>query len=195
MRTFLFITLILLFGCTGEIRSTTTARTATEMLLLTTAADRATRSYEIELQLQGKKVFFEDSFFDSIDKSYIVSNMRDHLSKNLVILVDKKEDSEYVVELRNGSLGLYDSNFNVGMPELPLILGFGGQEVPPFVTPEVSLFKRKTQQGWCKLKLWVFETKTGKYVSHPPTLWGNSYCDHITIFGIGPININDIYPE
>ena len=52
-------------GCIGGIRDTTTARTATEILLVSTAAERAIQNYKVDKSLSGKKVTIDDSRYDS----------------------------------------------------------------------------------------------------------------------------------
>ena len=65
-------------GCVGAIRETTTARTASEMLLVSTAAERAVSDYSTD-HLRGKRVFVDDTRFESIDKPYVMSALRDRL--------------------------------------------------------------------------------------------------------------------
>ena len=60
----LFVALILapLAGCVGEVRATTTARTSTEQLLISTAAERAIAQFgSAEEHLKGKRMIFGPS--------------------------------------------------------------------------------------------------------------------------------------
>lgn len=182
----------MLFGCTGEIRETTTARTSTEMLLLSTAIDRSIKQLDL-LEFSGKKVFIDDTYFESVDKSYLISSFREYVSSSFMSIVPKS-DSDYIIELRNAGLGTFESNFAVGLPNMPLV-GGGEVDAPPVEIPEVNLFKRISSQGWCKFKIWIYDNNTGMYVFKSSSLWGNSYYNQWVIFGIGPFDIeNDIYP-
>lgn len=190
--TILFL-LVVLTGCTGGIRDTTTARTATEILLVSTAAERAINNYKVDEALQGKKVTIDDSRYDAIDKPYVVSALREHLAAAGAIVV--ADESEYTIEMRNGTLGIFDTDFTLGIPGLPVAVGFGA-ELPPVITPPISIFKRDSSQGWCKMQLWVYKTKDNSFVSKSEDLWGSSYYNQWIFLFIGPFDgFNDIYPD
>ncbi|BBM82831.1 DUF6655 family protein [Candidatus Uabimicrobium amorphum] len=182
-----------MIGCIGGIRDTTTARTATEILLVSTAAERAIQNYKVDKSLSGKKVTIDDSHYDSVDKPYVSSALREHLSAAGAIVV--ADGSDYTVEVRNGTLGIFDSDFTMGIPGLPVALGFGA-ELPPVITPPISVFKRDTSQGWCKMQLWIYKTADNTFVSKSDDLWGSSYYNQWIFLFIGPFDgSNDIYPE
>ena len=184
----------LFVGCVGGIRDTTTARTATEILLVSTAAERAIKEYKVDPSLKGKKVTIDDSRYDSVDKPYVTSALREHLSAAGAIVV--ADGSDFTVEMRNGTLGIYDSDFTIGIPGLPVALGGIGAELPPVITPPFSIFKRDTSQGWCKMQLWTYKTADNTFVSKSGDLWGNSYYNQWIFLFIGPFDgSNDIYPE
>lgn len=188
--------LIVASGCTGSIRSTTTARTPTEILLVSTAAERAVKQYSVYQSLQGAKVAIDDSRFDSVDKPYVMSALRNHLGKNNVTVVAMDKEPQYILEVRNGTLGVYNNEFVLGIPALPVVIGFAGPEIPPVVTPELALFRRDSEQGWCKMQLWIYDRTTNQHVSTSNDLWGSCYYNKWTILGIGPFDgSNDIYPD
>lgn len=192
----LLLSFSLLVGCIGNIRSTTTARTPTEILLVSTAAERAVKQYGVDGDLRASKVAIDDSRFDSVDKPYVVSAIRNHLSKNNVIVVPADKDPKYILELRNGTLGVYNNEFILGLPALPVVMGFAGPEIPPVVTPELAIFRRDSEQGWCKLQLWIYDREANTHVSSSEDLWGSSYYNKWTVLGIGPFDgSNDIYPD
>lgn len=179
-------------GCIGNIRETTSPRTATEMLLISTAAQRAILQYDAP-SLSGRRVFIDMTNFDSIDKGYVLSALRDHLSSNGAVLADKKEDSDVVLEVRNGGLGIYDGAFTLGVPPMPI----GAPGIPAaMVSPPLYVFSRKTSQGWAKFDFWTFDPKTNLYLNHTPSRWGSAYYNQWFIFGLGPFDgSNDIYPD
>ena len=82
------ICLVLLSGCSSTIRDTTTARAAEETLLVSTAAERAVDAYPAA-HLSGQRVWVVESFFVSIDKSYVMSCLRGHLAEAGALLVEQ----------------------------------------------------------------------------------------------------------
>jgi len=186
-------------GCIGTIRDTTTARSATEMLLVSTAAERAVKRYDPS-ELEGKRVYIDDSFFESTDKSYVLSSLRDHLASNDVTIVGSKDPAspdnpggaEVVMEIRNGSLAIWDGDFVLGIPQLPV----SAQGFPPVMLPPLYLFRRYSQQGYAKFQLWLYDAATTAFLSHSGDLWGHAFYNTWWVFGIGPFDgSNDIFPE
>lgn len=181
----------LLSGCVGTIRDTTTPRTATEQLLVSTAAKRAVQEYDAS-SLSGQRVFIDESHFESVDKAYVVSALRHHLAKAGAILTATPE-ADSVVEVRNASLGIWDGDFTMGLPPLP-IEGLSGQA--PLTLPPLYLVRRASQQSFAKLQLWVYQPESKAFVSKSPDLWGHAYYNQWYFFGLGPFDwSNDIYPD
>ncbi len=188
-------------GCIGSIRETTTARTATEMLLVSTAAERALVEYDVA-HLSGKRVFVDHQYFESIDKPFVLSALRDHLAEGGVTLMDKvkgeegegpEANAELVLELRNASLGIWDGDFVLGIPQLPVSSGYG---LPPVLLPPLYAFRRFSQQGWAKFEFWTYDPQTMAHIHRSGPLWGSAYYNQWWWFGIGPFDgSNDIYPE
>lgn len=185
-------------GCIGAVRETTSPRTATEMLLVSTAAARAVSQYDAA-PLEGRRVYLDLSNFESIDKGFVSSAMRDHLSGAGAILVDDLEardgqpGAEAVVEVRNGALGIYDGEFILGIPSLPVTVpGL----TTALVSPPLYVFRRDTSQGWAKFTIWAYDPRTRRYLGRSHELWGRSFYNQWYWFGVGPFDgSNDIYPE
>ena len=185
-------------GCVGQVRETTTARTSTEILLISSAAERAVIEYDVQ-PLAGKRVFVDTSYFTAVDKEYVVSALRSHLAANGVILAKAPEPAsetnltgtDLVLEIRNGTLGLWDGDFVLGIPEIPVAVpGF-----PPAMLPPLYLFRRLSQQGYAKFQLWVYDAATQRFFSRSGDLWGRSYYNQWWLFGIGPfVGSDDVYP-
>jgi hypothetical protein len=187
-----------LIGCVGAIRETTSPRTATEMLLVSTAAYRAVMSYDAR-PLEGRRVYLDVSHFESIDRGYVESAMRDLLSGAGALLVDEVEPTggaagaDVIVEVRNGALGIYDGEFTLGLPSLPVTVpGL----TTALVSPPLYIFRRDTAQGWAKFQIWAWDRRTRKYLSRSHELWGSTYYNQWYWFGIGPFDgSNDVYPQ
>src|ERR1700712_1524905 len=61
-------------------------RTAVEQLLLSRASDLAMEDVDLSWA-RGKKIFVEEKYFESYDKGYAISLIREHLSQNGALLM------------------------------------------------------------------------------------------------------------
>src|ERR1700722_1118578 len=113
--TLLFITL-LIAGCTTN-KTTTTARSATEELLLSTATDHALQKVGLEV-FAGRKVYLDATYFDSVDSKYVLGTMRDAISRAGALLVDNATNSEVIIEARSGALAINESETMFGLPSI-----------------------------------------------------------------------------
>ncbi|MBL4850618.1 MAG: hypothetical protein JKY65_34310 [Planctomycetes bacterium] len=195
---FLFISFVTV-GCVGGIRDTTTARSASEILLISTAAERAVAKYDASA-LSGKNVFIDDARFVSVDKEYVMSALRGHLAASGVTLVGERkpiskgnsQGADFVLELRNGTLGIWDGDFVLGIPALPL----AAQGSPVVLTPPLYLFRRLSAQGYAKFQFWLYDAATAAFIGRSTDLWGHSFYNKWWWLGIGPFDgSNDIFPE
>ena len=188
---------LLVSGCT--VRETTTPRTATEVLLLSTAAERAIRAYDPS-PLRGRRVAIDASRYEGVDKSYVVSALRTRvvagggrLVKDLRATRPKAPPPEVLIELRQGTLGLWDGKFSIGIPPLSISGGVNGE---PLGLPPFYLLHRGSQQGFCKLQLYAYDLATHEVLQREHALWGHAYYNQWWVFGFGPfVGDEDIYPE
>lgn len=188
-------------GCVGEIRETTTARTATEQLLLSTAAERAiARLGDLDGLVRGRRVHIDDARFVSVDSEFVISALRHHVADRGGLLVqpppggeDKPPPPELVLEVRSAALGIKDTSWGVGIPALPLPIP---QTTMITTTPPAYLFYRGKQEGWAKLQLWIYDPATRRYIARSKVLWGHSYYSTWWVLFVGPFDwSNDVYPE
>jgi hypothetical protein len=201
------ITTLLFVGCTGGIRETTTPRTATEQLLISTSAERAMAKFQEKIvKLKGKRIAIDDSKLESLHKSYVVSSLKNLLSRNeiKVVPVAKKKyrvkggkfvelGPQYIIEIRSAALGIKDTDFGLGIPPLPIPIP---QTSLTSIAPGLFLFNRDKQEGWAKFQFWIYEPVTDVYIDQSGDLWGKAYYTQWTFFGIGPFDFSeDIYPE
>lgn len=194
---------LLTSGCIGNIRETTTARTSTEQLLVSTAAERAIAQFgNVDKELRGRRVAIDDTKFESVDKPYAVSAIRHYVSEHggtLVPLAPSKDAAgkdvlpERVLEVRNGALGINDVSWGVGVPALPMPIP---QTSMATVTPPLYLFYRGKQEGWAKFQFWIYDPRQEVYVAKSKDLWGHTYYSKWWFLMIGPFDFsNDIYPS
>ena len=148
-----------ILGC-GTTRSSDTARTATEQLLISDAVDRAIQSVSFA-PLAGQTVYLDDSkLSDVVDKNYIVSTLRQHMLASGCILRDTRDQADFVVEARAGAVGTDRNDLLFGIPatNVPQILPVQGV---PAAIPEVPLAKRRDQRGVAKISMFAYQRQTG----------------------------------
>jgi len=129
-------------GCTTT-RTTDTARTGMEQLLISNAVDQTLNKVTLP-PVAGRKVFVDDKYLDAIDKGYILGSMRQRLLASGAHVVDAKEGSDLTMEIFSGA---------VGTDNVESFLGVPGITVPglPVEIPEIRVYEKKSQFGTAKL--------------------------------------------
>ena len=143
-------------GCVSS-RTTDTARTAVEQLLLSTAADRATLGILV-MGLQDRKAFLDVSNMEATDKGYVAVAVRNALLQCGVPLLADAKESEVTVELGAGALAIDRSDFLIGIPSFDIPVPGAGL----IQNPEIAVFKKISQTGRAKLLLSARQTQDGK---------------------------------
>lgn len=197
--------LLCLAAC--SVRETHTARTATEQLLISTAAERAVERFDPLAQtLKGLRVAVDASKYESVDKPYVVSAVRHLVCERGGLLVDlggtkyKDKDGkeavlapQRVVEVRGAALGIRDDAFGFEIPTLPLPIP---QTSLTSILPAFRLIKRIKQESWAKIQLWIYDPADRSYVAESKPLWGSAYYSQWYFFSAGPFDFSeDIYPS
>ena len=127
----------LFVGCVTN-KNTVTPRSATEQLLISTAADHALSNTNAALELfAGRHVFLDSSYFDSYDSKYVIGTIRDCLSRAGAYLVDNATNSDVVIEARSGALAINQSDTMFGIPAITIPVPLTGT----VQTPEVAFYK------------------------------------------------------
>ncbi|MDO4550073.1 MAG: hypothetical protein Q4C96_02335 [Planctomycetia bacterium] len=181
-----------ILGC-GSTKSTGTARTATEQLILSDAMDRAVSQADFTV-LAGKSVFIDSTYVDAVtDSDYLISLVRQHVLSSGCLVENDKEKAEYIVELRAGSVGTDQHNVLWGVPETSL--PFQVPSVNISVIPEIALAKNSTQKAVVKLGIFAYHAKTGRPLWQSGNLVAESNAKNIWILGAGPIQHGEIYKQ
>ena len=173
-------------GCSTT-RTTDTARTGMEQLLISNAVDQTIAKTALP-DVAGQKVFLEEKYLDSVDKGYIIGSLRRKLLNAGAMLVDKKEDSQITVELCSGGVGTDNVERYVGMP---------GLTVPglPVELPEVRLYEKKSQFGTAKLNVVAYDTPSGQMVYDGSGTLARADDSNWTILGLGPFQDGSVRSE
>lgn len=168
-----------LAGCT-EVRRTEPDRTATEQLLISTAADNAVEKLDVGAP-EGAAVFLDAQYFKSYDEGYVLAAVRERLADQGVRLVGSREKAEYAVEIRSGALSINRRRDFAGL---------GGFEAPIPLSeaveiPELAIFESLDRTGLAKMALATYSLPDGRLVSETGPVYGLSWLDKNSLFGVG----------
>ncbi|MFW6154525.1 MAG: DUF6655 family protein [Planctomycetota bacterium] len=198
----------LLGGC-GMRRITDTPRTATEQLLVAAAVSQAVGQLDFAF-LADRKVYLDDSrVFPRpgpaagggrapltgevlgilSDRSFIIAEVRAAAMRSGVVLVNRPEAAQYILELRAGAVGTDRNDYILGVP--------AGQ-IPwpgaPVTTPEVPVYKSIVQAGACRVAFIAYAQADGRFFHASGPAYG--FSDHKSrwILGAGPGTQDNIAP-
>lgn len=134
------------------------ARSATEELLISSAADRAIARMRFHFP-PGAKVFVDAHFIEGLDTKYTTGLIRDGVLRSGGRLVATRDKADIVVEPRIGAQSIDQNTFLIGIPSITLPVPLAG----PLTTPEIALFKRDAEKGTVKAGATAYGAKTGEY--------------------------------
>lgn len=176
-------------GC-ATARQTSPPRTATEQLLISTAADHAADELKFPIA-PGAKVFVDAQFVEGIDVKYTIGTVRDRLLKQGAALADKRENADVVVEIRSGGQSIDESSFLLGIPSFDIPVPLTGT----VKTPELALFKHAKQQGISKVAVTAYGQKDGalRFSSGPD--YGFSHRTQWTVLLLVSWTRDDLIPK
>jgi hypothetical protein len=167
-----FLLVLLAFldsGCETS-KLTEPPRSATEQLLLSTAADRALVSAGLTM-FANRKVFLDTNYFDSYDSKYAVGTIRDALSRAGAILAPDAKSSDIIIEARSGALSIDGSETLVGIPTMGVPIPLVGA----LQIPELALYKSQRQSSYAKFALLAYAHQSGKHIYSSGPLDGKAF--------------------
>ena len=171
-----FASAIFLTGCTSTMTSNT-ARTAKEQMLLSDAVERSLTKVDFT-PLAGQQVFIEEKYLECVDKPFVVGTIRHQAMRSGARLVDTADTADVVMELRSGGVGTDTSEAFLGTPEIAL---------PGMLTvPEIRLAERKTQFGYAKLGMVLYDAKTREVLGDGGLSLAQSDDNNWFLLGVGP---------
>ncbi|CAO3431253.1 DUF6655 family protein [Azospirillum doebereinerae] len=180
---------LLLAGCSSS-QVTTPARTATEQLLISTAADKAAERLAETLSVTGS-VYVDSSSVEGYDNKYAISAIRDALLRRGARLLSARDAADTVVELRVGALSVDSENALVGIPSITMPLPMANNAS----TPEISLFKKELTQGVAKVAGTAYDRKTGALVASSGPQYGFSNKAEWVLLLLLRWETNDLLPS
>lgn len=179
-----------LAGC-GTVKTTGTARTGTEQLLLTNAWDTALQKVDFR-PLTGVPVYLDTTNVAVVDQGWVVSSLKQAMLTQGVLLRPKPEQAQWIVEARVGVYGTDSQNWLFGIPQTTVPQTVTG--MPSGTIPEISLAKKTDQQGMAKLALFAYDKGSGQLVWNSGTMFSMSTAKDLYLGGIGPIQSGTIRP-
>ena len=148
---------LLLMGCTTA-RESNPPRTATEQLLISTAADHAA-AHILGSFPQGTKIFVDAQYCEGLDTKFTIGAIRDQLAKEGAHLVADRGSADLVVEIRSGAQSIDQSSTLFGIPSIDLPIPLAGA----LKFPEIALFKKAEQVGMTRIAMIGYDQKDSTY--------------------------------
>ncbi len=180
------ITVAPLVGCASS-RTSNTARTGTEQVLLSNAIDRSLNNVSFD-QMSGRKVFIDDKLLDSVDKGYVMGSLRHKTLAAGGYLATAADQADIVLEPRSGGVGTDTEETFIGIPAI---------SVPgmPISLPDLKLISRNTQLGTAKIGLVAYDPKTGASYGLGGQTTAVTKHDDMYVLGMGPFRSGAVREE
>ena len=159
-------------GCASSL-VTNPPRSATEQLLLSSAADRAMASVDLDM-FAGRSVYVDFSYFDSYDSKYAEGEIRDALFRAGALLVSTETNADIIVEARSGALAIDNDTVLFGIPNMSVPIPLS----VPIEIPEIALYKTQTQHSYGKFALLAYGNRSRAHIYSSGPLDGKAYHDY-----------------
>lgn len=177
--------LVVAAGCANA-KTSNTARTAVEQMLISNAVDQSLDKVDFR-PFAGRKVYLEEKYVDCQDKSYVIASVRHRILAHGGRLVSKPEDAEVGIELRTGGVGTDMSESFVGTPEVVL---------PGMMTvPEIKLLTRTEQTATAKIGLVAYDYASKQVLGSGGMTTAISDNSNWSVLGVGPIQTGTLKTE
>lgn len=166
------LTILALYGagCASE-EETNPPRSATEQLLLSTAADRALSTVNFNI-FSGQSIYLDFTYFDSYDAKYAEGEIRDALNRAGALLMPDAKSADVIIEARSGAYSIDTNSVFFGIPAIPIPIP---TEATVPVTPRVAFYERDSQDSYAKIALLAYANKSRAHIYSSGTLDGHSY--------------------
>ncbi len=145
-----------LSACSTD-RQTSPLTSASEQLLVTSAAEKAARKLDLGLPV-GMKVYVDASYFEGTHSRHAVGAIRANLLKQGLALVNFRDQATAIVELRAGALSIDESETLFGLRSFQVPVPLAGD----ITTPELALFKKTERKGVAKFAAAGYRVQDGR---------------------------------
>ncbi|NQV25676.1 MAG: hypothetical protein HQ518_15060 [Rhodopirellula sp.] len=164
-------------GC-ATTKTSNTARTATEQLLLSNAIDQSLNKVDFSA-MHGRRVFLDPTYLDGVDKQYVVASLRHHLLYNGVHLAAAADQADVILEPRSGGIGTDTNESYYGIPGISLPGGL-------FSMPEIKLVTRTNQNATAKIGLAAYDAGEKSIVGGGGVTIAKATHSNWNFLGVGP---------
>lgn len=171
---------------------TNTARSAIEQHLISATIERGVACADFG-EYAGKKAFMDYSKFEpQVDKAYAQGVLETQLSRAKIIITDKLEGADIIVQPLCGVLGTDHSKFLIGTPPLPVPVPDADLSI---IIPEISFFSKISRYAYGRFTFNVFNASDRKPLATFEGINSSAvYNDWVVVlipFTTHNININD----
>ena len=156
-RLILVSSMLVALGACASVTETNPARTATDMMLVNRAAERAVEGLTLPIP-QGARVFVDETYFQAENAKYAVSAIRAALSEAGYALVRDRGESDAVFEVRATALSLEQMRRVFGVPDLRVPIN---ENLNVVSIPEVSIYSNRDRMGVAEFSGFIYDTRTG----------------------------------
>ena len=146
----------LLASC-ASVTETNPARTATDMLLVNRAADRAVEGLTLPIP-QGARVFVDETYFQAENARYALSAIRGALSEAGYAVSRDRDGADAIFEVRAGTLSLDQLRRVFGIPDMRLPIN---ETLNVVSIPELSLYSNRDRMGVAEFSGFLYDGRTG----------------------------------
>ena len=185
---------------------TTKSFTATEQLLVSDAVDSTVSKIDFR-PLAGRRVFLDNTFLPTqkgvpnpnpflVHSEYVTSSLRQQMLAAGLMLCEKREEADVIVEARMGALGFDGHTVTYGVPASSSLSTaastISGSPMIPLL-PELSLAKKEAKSGAAKIALFAYERQSLEPVWQSGIARSTSTARDTWVLGVGPLQNGTIY--
>ena len=188
--------LLLLTGC-----GTTKQSEAKHQLLASDAVDRSIARIDFS-PLSGQTVYFDTTYIKNykgigfVNSEYVVSSLRQQLFAAGCLLQENRDEAEYIVEARIGTLGNDEHDIVYGVPANNALTAASTvvPNAPPIpAIPEISLARREDQAAAAKIAAFAYHRESREPVWQSGLSLARSTSKDTWVFGAGPFERGTIH--
>lgn len=184
------VSLLALVSCAVATESSP-PRTATEEMLISTAAERAAIRMDLQMP-HSTRVFVDASNFEGTDSKYALSAIRDAILKQGMRLADDKKTAQAIIEIRAGALSIDKNESLVGTPAFTIPIPFAASGI---TVPEIAFYKAEEQKGIAKFAATGYAAESGSYMASDGPTYGFSHKTKRTLLIFFSWAKDDYMPE
>jgi len=188
MRIAIIVALVFLMAACTTVRQTEPPRTATEEMLISSAADRAVD--ELKLNVNGKAVLVDASNYKGLDPEYTVAGVHALVLKDGGRLVTDRKTADVVVEMRNGAQSIDQKEYLIGIPSFDVPIPLAGS----LTFPEIALYSRKEDIGVSKLAI-ADSNASGASIGSAGPVYGFAHDRHYKLLIFIGWKSQDFHPD